>query len=254
MTFRPILVATSMICLAACVTEGGPRVEPASDTEAAQANLNLGVGYLQQGRPDAAVDALQRALSLNPRLVDAHSTLAVAYDQLEEFELAETHHERATRMAPDNADAQNRYAVFLCRQGRWTDAEEHFQRAIDDRRYVNRNMTMLNAATCARSAEALEASERYFRGVLEDEPANIAALEGMVDLSIRSENFLQGRAFMQRLFASTQPSAAHLLFCYVIESQLGDSRAAGTCAADLRTRFPDAPEVRRLNDLERNVG
>jgi Tfp pilus assembly protein PilF len=113
---------------------------------------------------------------------------------------------------------------------------------------------MLNAATCARGADDLERAERYFRAVLEDEPGNVAALEGLVDLSIRDGNYLQGRAFIQRLFAATVPGPTHLLYCYVIEDQLGDARAAGDCATNLRTKYPDAPEVGRLTNLERNGG
>lgn len=254
MTIRSVWSVLVILCLAGCVTEGPPRVEPASDEEAAQANLNLGVGYLQQGRPDAAVDALERALELDPRLVDAHSTIALAYDQLDDAEQAEAHHRRATQMDPRNPDVQNRYAVFLCRQGRWSDAEDYFERAIENPRYASRDMAMLNAATCARSANDFAEAERFFRSVLDGDPVNVPALEGMVDLSVRTGNYLQGRAFVQRLFAATQPAPAHLLLCYVIESELGDERAADDCATDLRTRYPDAPEVARLVELERNVG
>ena len=79
MNMKSILVL--VVCLtgaAACVTEGGFEPTPASDEEAAQANLNLGVGYLRQGRPDVAIEALQRALDLNPRLANAHSAIAAA--------------------------------------------------------------------------------------------------------------------------------------------------------------------------------
>jgi type IV pilus assembly protein PilF len=254
MTIRISLALVAMALAAACVTEGPRPPEPASDEEAAIANLNLGVGYLQQGRPDAAVDALERALSLNPRLVDAHSTIALAYDQIEEPEQAEVHHRRATQLDPSDPDAQNRYAVFLCRYNRWSDAEPYFERAIDSRRYANRQLAMLNAATCARSANEYETAEGYLRQVLDDNPGNVAALEGMVDLSIRSGNYLQGRAFLQRLFAATQPSATHLLYCYVVEDQLGDGGAADNCATDLRTRFPGSPEVRRLTELQGDGG
>lgn len=245
-----VFALAASVSLSACVTEGGPVNEPASDAEAAQANVNLGVGYLTQGRPDAAVDALERALDLDPRSVDAHSTLAVAYDLLENPELAEQHHRRATQLDANDGDAQYRYAVFLCRGNRWGEAERHLQRAIANPRETPVAELMTSAGTCARSANDLESAERYFRDALAMDPSNAAALEGMVDLSIRTENYLQGRAFIQRLFAATKPQAAHLLYCYVIEEQLGDSRAAGDCAVQLRTSYPDAPEVGRLAALE----
>ncbi len=254
MTIRFAILAAALIVIAGCVTEGAPRIEPASDAEAARANLNLGVGYLQQGRPDAAIDALNRALTLSPRMVDAHSTIALAYDQLDNAEQAEVHHRQATQLDPDNPDVQNRYAVFLCRNGRWNDARPYFARAIDRSTATNPAMAMLNAATCARSGDDLAAAEEYFRGALDIEPNNAAALAGMVDLSVRAENYLQGRAFLQRLFAAAEPGPTHLLFCYVIENELGDTRAAEDCATDLRTRFPDSVEARRLSEMDRNVG
>ncbi|MGW8370093.1 MAG: type IV pilus biogenesis/stability protein PilW, partial [Gammaproteobacteria bacterium] len=85
-----VLVASAVV-LAGCVTEGGEPARPQSDEEAAMANLNLGIGYIRQNRPDVAVPALQRAIDLDPRLADAHTAIAVAYDQLDQIELAEEH-------------------------------------------------------------------------------------------------------------------------------------------------------------------
>ena len=254
MMIRSLILVVTVALASACVTEGPRPIEPASDEDAAQANLNLGVGYLQQGRADAAVDALERALELNPRLVDAHSTVALAYDELGDTEEAESHHRRAIQIDPNNPDVENRYAVFLCRHARWTDAERYFDKAINNPRYTNRTLALVNAGTCARSANDLDAAEENFRAALEDDPANVGALEGMVDLSIRTGNYLQGRAFVQRLFAATRPQPAHLLMCYVVESELGDARAANDCATDLRTRFPDAPEIGRLTELQDDGG
>ena len=75
----------------------------ASDDEAAIANMNLGAGYLRQGNADLAIERLQRALAQNPRLVEAHSTIALAYDQIGSLEEAETHYQRATQLDPENA-------------------------------------------------------------------------------------------------------------------------------------------------------
>jgi type IV pilus assembly protein PilF len=251
-TIFATIVAVTM--LNGCVTTGDVQPRRASDQEAGQANLDLGVGYLSQGRADAAIDPLLRAIDLNPRLVDAHSTLALAYDQIENFEQAEFHHLRATQLEPGNHDSQNRYAVFLCRQNRWPDAEPYFARAIRNSDNAAPEMAMLNASVCARSADDFGGAESYLRSVLELDSGNVAALEGMIDISIRTENHLQGRAFLQRLFAATNPASSHLLFCYVIEAELGDTAAAGDCAARLRTEYPRAPEIRQLRELQRNGG
>jgi type IV pilus assembly protein PilF len=248
-----ILFVCSMVATA-CVTEGGGRPRRQSDEEAARANLNLGVGYLNQGRPEVAVEALQRAVDLDPRLAEAHSVLGLGYEMLENFELAETHHRRATQLDSDNPDAQNRYAVFLCRQDRWSEARRYFDRAIDNPRYRTPEVAITNAGTCAKGADDLASAERYFRQALGLNAENVDALEGMLDVSLQNENYLQGRAFMQRLFAASTPSALHLLLCYSIERALNDSDAAGDCAAQLRAQYPGSPELGRLRELEQDGG
>lgn len=256
MNIRSIwLLVAGVVLLAACVTEGGGlSSRPVSDTEAARANLNLGVGYLNQGRPEVAVDALERAVKLDPRLAEAHSVLGLAYELTDNLELAEEQHRRATQLDSDDADAQNRYAVFLCRQNRWSEAERYFKRAIDNPRYSTPEVAMTNAGTCANGADDLVSAERYFRAALDVNPQNVDALEGMLDVSMQNENYLQGRAFMQRLFAAETPTPLHLLLCYSIETALHDTAAAGDCANRLRDQYPGSPELGRLRELQQNGG
>ncbi len=118
--------------IAACATTAGPARDRGK--AAAVANMNLGAGYLQQGRADLAVERLERALKQDPRLADAHSIIALAYDQLGMTDEAEQHYRRATQLAPDNAATTNSYAVFLCLHNRWSDAEPLFKRAAENRR------------------------------------------------------------------------------------------------------------------------
>jgi type IV pilus assembly protein PilF len=248
------LVLALAMAAAACVTTGGRPTGPASDTEAAEANLQLGIGYLTQGRADAAVDALERALRLDPRRADIHYTAAVAYDQVEDIALAETHYRRATQLDPNNADSQNGFAVFLCRQGRFTDAQPIFDRVIATPRFGNAETAMINAARCARSANNLISAERYFRAALAANQVNLDGLAGMLDLSYQGGDYLQGRAFMQRLFAVTNPNPDQLLTCYLIESELNDESAARDCARQLRNRFPNSAEVGQLQEIQSNGG
>lgn len=248
-----ILVACA-IAASGCVTEGSIALEPASDAEQAEANLALGIGYVQEERPDLAIEALLRAIEIQPRLADAHSTIALAYDQTAEYDLAEQHHQRATQLAPRDADTQNGYAVFLCRQNRWDDAEPYFERAIDATRGLTSLTPLINAATCALGAGDVAAGESFLRRALDVDATNVAALRGMVDVAIRTENFFQGRAFWQRLERGSQIQAEDLLSCYVIERQLDSSAAAAECATRLEREFPGSPVLSQLRDFEQDGG
>jgi type IV pilus assembly protein PilF len=244
---RSIVLLVTCWLLHACVTTSGQR--PATDQEAAQANVNLGVGYLRQGRPDLAVERLERAISQDPRSGIAHSTIAVAYDQLGRVEEAETHYQRATQLQPNDPSSANNYAVFLCRQSRWREAESYFRRAADNPRYATPEAALANAGGCARNAGDLIKAEQYLRAALDRDPRFADALEGMVELSYHNENYLQARAFLQRHREVQRANAALLWLCYQVEQELDNPAAAQRCGRQLREDFPDSAEVAQLNRL-----
>jgi type IV pilus assembly protein PilF len=224
-----------------------------SDEDAAIANLDLGVGYLRQGRADLAVDILERALSFDPDLADAHSMLAVAYDQLGRTEDAEEHYRRATRLEPNNPDAANSYAVYLCRSDRWDDAERYFRRAAENPAYATPAAALANAGVCARAAGETDDAERYFRAALDRDPVYPDALYHMTDLAYEDENFLQARAFMQRYLESATADPEMLWLCFQIEQELESVTRAQICAARLRDQFPESAQASQLFRFERDA-
>lgn len=238
---------------AACVTTTSELPRPASDEEAAQANLNLGAAYVRQGDYELALEKLDRALEQDPRLAEAHSTIAIVYDQLGETEQAEEHYERATQLQPGNADVQNNYAVFLCRQGRWAAAEPHFRRAANNSRNRGPEVALANAGQCAWNAGNAAAAEEYFRTALERNPRFADALLGMLELEYQRGNYLQARAFMQRAFELREPEARELLLCFNIEQALENPEGAEACEQDLRQNFPRSAELSQLRELERDA-
>jgi type IV pilus assembly protein PilF len=247
-----ILIAIAALGLVqACVTTTTSVSEPAPE-QAAVANLNLGAAYLRQGRPDLALENLQRALEYNPRLVEAHSTIALVYEQLNDPAEAEEHYRRATQLSPDDGAAANSYAVFLCRSDRWREAEPYFRRAADNPRYPTPAAALTNAGVCALGAGDIASAEGYFREALGRDPSFPDALYNMADLAYQSEDYLTARAFTQRYLGSAAGSPEVLLLCVQVEQRLGAAGAAAQCAERLRTGFPNSAEVARLNALERN--
>lgn len=253
-TVRPWLCAVLVAAvLSACASSGtvGTR---ASDTDAAVANMNLGAGYLRQGRTDLAIERLQRAIEQNPRLVQAHSTIALAYDQVGNTTDAEAHYRRATQLDPASGAAANAYAVFLCRQNRWSDAEPFFRRAAGDRNYTTPEVALTNAGICARSAGADEQAAESFRAALARRPTYPDALVNMMELSYQSGNYIQARAFVQRYLESQRPTAPVLWLCFNVERELDDMAAADRCAAQLRAGFRGSPELAQLEEQQRRDG
>lgn len=251
-TSRPALVLwLACAALAGCA---GTSNQSGSSSDVAQANLDLGVAYLRQNRPDLAVDFLERALRADARSAGAHNALALAHDALENLEEAEQHYERAVRLAPSDPVIANSYAVFLCRRlNRWRDAEPHFQRAISSPRYATPVAALTNAGYCARNAGDIDRAEEYLREALARDATYADALRGMLEISHDGENYLQARAFLQRYLAVRSATADVLLRCYDIERELQNTDAAQACASRLSDEFPLSPEVVQLRQSERDA-
>jgi type IV pilus assembly protein PilF len=248
------VLAICLICQGCVSTTSSSSGIPESTDDAAMANLNLGIGYLRQGRPEIAIDVLSRALEFNPRLTDAHSTIAVAYDQLGRTDEAEEHYQQAARLAPNNPGAANSYAVFLCRSNRWENAEPYFLRAAENQAYSTPEAALANAGVCARNAGELEKAESYFRSSLARNSTYPDALFHLTDLSYQSQNYLQARAFMQRALDASFESAELFWLCVQIEQELNSLEHAQQCATQLKEGFPESAQAAQLFQIERNVG
>jgi type IV pilus assembly protein PilF len=244
----------ALMGLQACVTATSDRTRPASLEDQAEANLNLGVAYMRQGRADLALDRLERALEQNPRLANAHSTIALAYDQLGDAERAEVHYRRATQLEPGNPAAANSYAVFLCRGDRWREAEPYFKRAANNARYATPAVALTNAGVCAREAGDLQSAESYFRSALTRDSAFGDALLNMGEISYEQQNFLQTRAFVQRYLAAHAATPGVLWLCFNAETRLDEPERARECAQRLRREFPESAEMAQLQQIETNSG
>jgi type IV pilus assembly protein PilF len=249
---RTLLAMVALGLGAGCVSTSTTVSSAGSPEEAALANLNLGVAYLRQGRPEIALQNLQEALEYNPRLAAAHSAIAIVYEQLGEPDVAADHYLRATQLEPNDGSAANSYAVFLCRHDRWRDAERYFRRAADSPRYTTPAAALTNAGVCALGANEREAAERYFREALTRDAAFPDALSNMADLTFQAEDYLSARAFTQRFLSVASGTPEVLLICVQVERALGAADSADECASRLRSSFPNSAEVARLNALERN--
>ena len=245
------VVAFLPACASTPVSARGAR---ASDATAATANVNLGAEYLRRGRATVAVDVLKRALAIEPGHAGAHLTIALAYGALGELEPAETHHRRALRLDSRSAAAQNGYAVFLCRQNRWADAEPLFRQAADNPDYETPEAALTNAGTCARNANDAESARVYLREALRVDPDYPDALANMLDIAWRNGEYAEARSWLQRSLAARPADAGLLLLCVRIERELADPAAAERCATRLRDDFPDSVEFAQIRESGRDAG
>ncbi len=259
-TARTKLAFVTLIgfCISGCITELNGRPPPKENpVDAAEVNVQLGVGYLRQGDFQSAMTKLEKAVQQDPKNVVAHSALGIVYQNMGDMEGAGNSFRRAVSIAPNDPDALNGLAGFLCRNesGR-TEALKLFDKALSvppSKVFSNKAMLNSNAGTCAKPLD-LERAERYLRAALAWDPTFPDALLQMADVALRRENALQSRAFLARHLAVTAPTAESLWLGYRIEQAMGDFRAADDFGMRLRVDFPDSVQTRQLLERLRDVG
>lgn len=248
----PVLVA-AILLLAGCATtqrnsqgEKNRGVDRVSPVRAAEVNTRLGIGYMERGKYELAVDKLERAVEHDPEHVPAYLTLALLYEQIGAPDQAGDHYERAARLAPDDGATQNSYGAYLCRHGQFEDAVERFLNATEDPFYETPEVALTNAGACARRIPDPARAERFLRRALEMRSGFAEALYHMADLSYQQGNAFQARAFLQRYESAAGHEAGTLLLGYRIETALGNAEGASGYASRLRRNYPDSQEARTL--------
>ena len=244
-----IMTVATALWLSACVSSTtGPARTESSSAEAANNYYQLGARYYRNGNYNFARERLLRAIELDPRHAMAHSTLALTYTQLDNLRLATEHYDRAVRLAPDNFDVRNAFAVFLCGQRDFDGAEEQFQRAIQIPDNDNPEIMLTNAGVCMSQKPDLKRAESYFRDALEAKPGYGEALLQMAQLMRSQGDGLAARAFLQRYLSANPATSSVLYLSYQVEQELGNDRASGEFAARLLREHPDSREARYLRE------
>jgi Tfp pilus assembly protein PilF len=195
---------------------GVERIEDARTTAkketssgSAREHLELGREYLLEGRYNEAVSALSLAVSLNPKLTEAHNLLGVAYDKKGFGDRAKESFERAVKLEED-ADTLNNLGFSLYQNGNYRAAIDRLKRAAKLAPHDERILNNLGLAYCRlgkvdeaykafvratgplngnlNTAKMLErfAREddaiRYYEAARQIDPANTIALRRLADL------------------------------------------------------------------------
>lgn len=238
----------SVFLMSGCIssTTGSITQPVRDDREAASTNYQLGARYYQQGSYELARDRLMLAIEIDPNMGDAYTTLALTYEKLDVPRLAKQAYENAIRVKPKDFTVQNTYAVFLCRQKDYEQAQKYFDRAGTHPENDDAQVTLTNAGVCMVQKPDAVAAEAYFRKALERKPNYGEALLQMCLLKYQAEDYLGARAFLQRYLASNIPTAGVLYLASRIEDLLGNDRGRTEFEDQLIRDFPTSPEARKV--------
>lgn len=244
---RVLTVVGMSFILMACA---GAQQQQKNDLKIAESNWKLGVGYYQQGKIEAALEKLQKALKAQPDYPPAHSSIALVYQRLGNNEKAREHYETALEFEPTNGNIHNNFATLLCQTGNPLQAEKHFLKAMNSRGYRTQAQALENLGSCMMQVPDFDKAEKYLRQALKLNPKLSGALLQMVRISLEKKSYMSGRAYLQRFHEIASINPQSLLLGIKVEKKLGDKKAASDYESQLRRNFPDSEETNKLLEEE----
>ncbi len=114
----------------------------------AKEHLENGRSYLLSGRINEAISELSTAASLDPKLIEAHNLLGVAYDKKGLADRAKDSYERAVKVGPEDAQALNNLGFSLYQNGNYRAAVDRLKRAVKLAPSDERILNNLGLALC----------------------------------------------------------------------------------------------------------
>ena len=95
----------------------------------AEANLNLGIAYMQQGQYQLALDKLNRARIAQPSYAPTYNTLGVLYQRMGENAEAEKYYQHAIKLDPMDYVAYYNRGLARKELGLDKEADQDFEQA-----------------------------------------------------------------------------------------------------------------------------
>jgi type IV pilus assembly protein PilF len=213
--------------------------------------VEMGMAYMRDGQTAVAMKKLKKALEVDSRSPEANNVIGILYQQLGDRERAGKHYDRAVELDPRDPYIRNARGSYLCSLGRYTDAVNDFEQALDNPLYTTPWVALTNAGLCLDRAGEEAKAENFLRRALTAQPAHPPALAKMADISLRQEKDLSARAYLERYHGEMRPTAASLWLGVQIERRLRDFAKSKEYRGRLLKEFPDAAEIQLLYESEK---
>lgn len=216
----------------------GDAVTRAPDSFRAQSNW--GLALFEAGRLDAARQALERSLALQPEQAKAWNTLGLVHEAAGDRQAAQAALARALELRPDLAGARANLARLVWVEGRTDEARQQLQRALDDDPLCTAARVALGLLLQQQGALA-EAMTQY-EAALRVEPG---CLEARTDLALALEQAGQGERALAELrqVAAQDPGYAEGRINLALLEGKRDGRTARQVYEELSRQLPERFEV-----------
>lgn len=243
-------ILLTLLTLTACVTTTESSfTKKASPERSVENYTNLGLGYLQQGRPDIARQRLRRALEINERSAPANDAMGLVWQAEGEPDLAVEYHQRALRSDRRYTPAHHHLGRAYGQLGQFNLAERHLLQASGDR-YYDRRVDAYNelAMVYYRQEQETNAVDAYLEAI-RLAPFNVEALVNVSTLLFEIQQYAESQRYFDRFDRlserqQTQHNAHSLWLGIKLAAIAQDTQRSIRLGTQLKQAFSDTEEYR----------
>lgn len=256
--YRFAIITCTMI-VAGCSATGGDgssregarqpmSLEPPTSEarHSAKVHTELGALYLQESRFAIAFEEARIAIAADSSYAPAYNLLGLIHMFLGEPRLAEENFRRAISAAPGDPEIENNYGWFLCQNGREQESINFFMRSARNPLYPHPTKPYTNAGICSVRLKNDAAAERYLVQAIQLDSTNTQAPFAMAEIAYRNKRYSEARQWVADLEKVIELNAEVTWLALRIEKKLGNREGEARYAAQLRRKFANSPEQRKL--------
>jgi len=249
---RQFVIFISLFMLTACVStettvttknSGAGQKITFDPQAAADTRVKLAMLYLQKDNMQQAKENIEKALEYQPDDAKIYRIFAYYYQRVNEQEKAEELYKKSLSLDPKNADTYNNYGTFLCKQGRYKEAETAFLTAVEQSSYSKVANTYENAGICAEKAEATEKALFYYQYALSHNPYKTYLNLSLAKLNMSKKEYKTARLNLFNFHKKNEKSATSLWLLVRLSYLTNKSASLTKYAGQLLQQFPESQQA-----------
>lgn len=250
-----LLALILVVLLTSCSSKNSQKEfepEQQKQEKAAKINVQLGLGYFQQGDVQRAKKKLMLANEQAPTSKDVAGALGYYFERTGNESQAKIFYERAINLSHNQGAQLNNFGAFLCRQKKYKLANEYFEKASEDLQYLNSAGALENAGLCSLENLNLTMAEQYFKRAFEQDPKRVKSLYELMKIAFDKKHYQEALSWVEQ-YQSVNPVVPSVsLLAYKAALAEGLTEKANNFAWILKNRFPESFEYKQLAESSEN--
>jgi Tfp pilus assembly protein PilF len=214
--------------------------------------VQMGIELERQGRLEESIAAHEKALELDPKLVQAHVNLIALYGRLGQFNRAEEHYEAAVQLDAGSTESYYNYGVLLLGREKYAQAETAFRKTIEIDPFHGGAHNDLGFLL-ERQGKLQEAAQEY-RKAIENGPSNRQAHFNLGRVLVNQQKYTEGiQELTKTLEPKDQDSPRYVYALAAALARSGDRQNALVYMREARDSAEAQGQAGLLASIERDL-